>query len=178
LAEAATLKLIIFGDAGTGKTTLAHRYMTGLYIQDKVTLGVQFHVKKVELALDDDRQVSVKIQIWDFGGEKRFRFLLPSYCRGAHGGLFLYDITNKASLDSVSEWTSLVFENAGQIPVMLVGAKADLEDERQVSSDEGMEIAKQQDLAGFAETSSKTGLNVESVFETLTRVMFSRLLNQ
>ena len=176
MTEEAVLKLIIFGDAGTGKTSLAHRYMTGLFVQDKVTLGVQFHVKKVELDLDDGRQVPVKIQIWDFGGEKRFRFLLPSYCRGANGGLFLYDITNRASLDSISDWTPLVLDNAGQIPVMLVGAKADLNDDRQVSADEGMEIAKQHNLAGFAETSSKTGQNVESVFETMAKEMFSRLL--
>lgn len=149
-------------------------------MQDRVTLGVQFHVKKVEIALDKDpsRIFSCKLQIWDFGGEKRFRFLLPSYCRGAQGGLFLYDITNKASLESISEWTSLVFENAGQIPVLLVGAKADLKDERQVTTENGMEIARQNDLAGFAETSSKTGLNVESVFESLAKVMFSRILNQ
>jgi len=174
------LKLIIFGDAGTGKTTLAHRYMTGLFVQDKVTLGVQFHVKKVEIALDEDpsKIYSCKLQIWDFGGEKRFRFLLPSYCRGAQGGLFLYDITKKLSLVSISEWTSLVFENAGQIPVLLVGAKADLEDEREVSTEDGMETARQNDLAGFAETSSKTGINVESVFESLAKVMFSRMMNQ
>jgi len=177
VSEEVVLKLIIFGDAGTGKTTLAHRYMTGLFKQNKLTLGVQFHVKKVNIALDEQpsKMYSVKLQIWDFGGEKRFRFLLPSYCRGAQGGLFLYDITSKKSLESIKEWTSLVFENAGQIPILLIGAKADLEENRQISKEEGMEFAKKMGLAGFVETSSKSGQNVEITFETLAKIMFSAL---
>ena len=74
MSEEVVLKLIIFGDAGTGKTTLALRYMTGLFKQNKLTLGVQFHVKKVNITIDDDpfngvKEYSVKLQIWDFGGE-------------------------------------------------------------------------------------------------------------
>jgi small GTP-binding protein len=178
--EEATLKLVIFGDAGTGKTTLAHRYMTGLFKQNKLTLGVQFHVKKVNVVLDEkqpDKSVSVKLQIWDFGGEKRFRFLLPPYCRGAQAGLFLYDITSKRSLESVSEWTSLVMDNAGKIPIMLVGAKADLEESRQVSREEGMNFAQKLGLAGFVETSSKNGQNVEVTFETAAKLAFKAISN-
>ncbi|MFX0099558.1 MAG: Rab family GTPase [Candidatus Hodarchaeota archaeon] len=169
-----TLKLILIGDAGTGKTTLAHRYMTGLFKDNKLTLGVQFHVKKVNITLDDDpdKVYSVKLQIWDFAGEKRFRFFLPSYCRGAHGGVFLYDITSKESLDHMGEWTELVYENAGRIPIMLVGAKSDLEEYREVSKDEGISVAKENELVGFVETSSKTGENVEVTFETIAKLMF------
>lgn len=175
-----TLKLILIGDAGTGKTTLAHRYMTGLFKENKLTLGVQFHVKKVNITLDDepDKVYSVKLQIWDFAGEKRFRFFLPSYCRGAHGGTFLYDITSKDSLNHMGEWTELVYENAGKIPIMLVGAKADLEDDREVPKERGIKVAKEKDLIGFVETSSKTGLNVEETFETIAKLMFERLRNQ
>lgn len=171
-----TLKLIIFGDAGTGKTTLAHRYMTGLFKQNKLTLGVQFHVKRVNLVMDDGSTHSVKLQIWDFAGEKRFRFLLPSYCRGAHGGLFLYDITDPQSMQHVGEWVGLVQENAGQIPILLVAAKADLEEQRAVSREAGMDWAQQQGMIGFVETSSKTGLNVETTFETITKLMLQGTL--
>nr|MDO8084893.1 Rab family GTPase [Candidatus Sigynarchaeum springense] len=177
--EDATLKLVIFGDAGTGKTTLAHRYMTGLFKQNKLTLGVQFHVKKVNIVLDEGEKSKtyvVKLQIWDFGGEKRFRFLLPPYCRGAQAGLFLYDVSNKKSLDSIAEWTSLVFDNAGKIPIMLVGAKADLEDTRQVPREEGMKIAEKLGLAGFVETSSKNGQNVEQTFETTATLALKTIL--
>ncbi len=175
--EEITLKLLIIGDAGTGKTTLAHRFMTGLFKQNKLTLGVQFHVKKIFIALDEDqtKQYQFKLQIWDFAGEKRFRFFLPSYCRGAHGGLFLYDICNRESLNHAGEWISLVKENTGDIPILLVASKLDLEDQRQVSKEEGMEFARKNGFAGFVETSSKTGVNVEISFETLSKIMFQRL---
>ncbi|MBN2151705.1 MAG: GTP-binding protein [Candidatus Lokiarchaeota archaeon] len=179
--EDATLKLVIFGDAGTGKTTLAHRYMTGLFKQNKLTLGVQFHVKRVNIVIDEgepSKSYTVKLQIWDFGGEKRFRFLLPPYCRGAQAGLFLYDVTNKKSLENVADWTSLVLENAGKIPIMLVGAKADLEENRQVSREEGMQFAEKLDLAGFVETSSKNGQNVEITFETAAKLAFKAIASQ
>nr|MDO8117436.1 Rab family GTPase [Candidatus Sigynarchaeota archaeon] len=174
--EEITLKLLLIGDAGTGKTTLAHRFMTGLFKQNKLTLGVQFHVKKIFLTLDDDpKQYQAKLQIWDFAGEARFRFFLPSYCRGAHGGMFLYDITSRESLNHAGEWISLVKENTGNIPMLLVGAKLDLEEQRQVSKEEGMEFARKNGFAGFVETSSKTGVNVEISFETLSKIMFKRI---
>ncbi|MHA1793755.1 MAG: Rab family GTPase [Promethearchaeota archaeon] len=173
-----TLKVILLGDAGTGKTTLAHRYMTGLFKQNKLTLGVQFHIKRIFISLDSNPSVkyNVKLQIWDFAGEKRFRFLLPSYCRGAHGGLFLYDITNKNSLGNVTEWIELIHQNAGNIPLLLVGAKNDLEDHREISREDGITAAKDYNMVGFIETSSKTGYNVESAFETITKLMLKTLV--
>ena len=46
----ATYKIVIFGDAGTGKTTLTQRYLTNLFKSDsKMTIGVDFEVKSVEI---------------------------------------------------------------------------------------------------------------------------------
>jgi len=95
----ATFKIIIFGDAGTGKTTLTQRFLTELFKSDQtMTIGVDFEVKSLTV---DERKV--KLQIWDFGGEERFRFLLPTYVRGARGGLFLYDITNFSSIAHIDD---------------------------------------------------------------------------
>ncbi|TFF93072.1 MAG: GTP-binding protein, partial [Promethearchaeota archaeon] len=62
----ATFKLVIFGDAGCGKTTLTHRFLTSLFKSDStMTIGVDFNVKSV-----DTLGRKVKLQIWDFGGEE------------------------------------------------------------------------------------------------------------
>ncbi|MCK4688545.1 MAG: GTP-binding protein, partial [Candidatus Lokiarchaeota archaeon] len=82
----AMFKICIFGDGGVGKTTLVKRYMTGVFKGDStMTIGVDFHVKKLEI-----NGLNVSLQIWDFAGEDRFRFLLPSYVIGASGGIFMY----------------------------------------------------------------------------------------
>ncbi|MHA1764589.1 MAG: Rab family GTPase, partial [Promethearchaeota archaeon] len=100
----ATYKFVIFGDAGTGKTTLTHRFLTNVFISDsKMTIGVDFQIKTLTI-----ENKKVKLQIWDFGGEERFRFLLPTYLRGANGGIFLYDITNEASLLHIDDWLDVI----------------------------------------------------------------------
>lgn len=166
----ATFKIIIFGDAGCGKTTLTQRFLTNLFVSDsKMTIGVDFEVKSLEV----DKQ-KVKLQIWDFGGEERFRFLLPTYVRGARGGLFLFDITNYSSIAHIDDWLSVIRKEIRAedvFPIIVVGGKADLAENREVSAEEGIKIAKSRNVDGFIETSSKSGENVEKAFEALTSLM-------
>jgi len=168
----ATFKIIIFGDAGCGKTTLTQRFLTNLFVSDsKMTIGVDFEVKSLEV----DKQ-KVKLQIWDFGGEERFRFLLPTYVRGARGGLFLYDITNYSSIAHIDDWLNVIRKEIRAedvFPIIVVGGKADLAENREVSAEDGIKIAKSRNVDGFIETSSKTGENVEKTFEALTSVMLN-----
>ena len=166
----ATFKIIIFGDAGCGKTTLTQRFLTNLFVSDQtMTIGVDFEVKS--LTVDEQK---VKLQIWDFGGEERFRFLLPTYVRGARGGLFLYDITNFSSIDHIDDWLSVIRKEIRAediFPIIVVGGKADLVESREVSSAEGIKIAKSRNVNGFIETSSKNGENVEKTFQALKGLM-------
>jgi len=168
----ATFKIIIFGDAGCGKTTLTQRFLTNLFVSDsKMTIGVDFEVKSLEV----DKQ-KVKLQIWDFGGEERFRFLLPTYVRGARGGLFLFDITNYSSIAHIDDWLNVIRKEIRAedvFPIIVVGGKADLAENREVSAEDGIKIAKSRNVDGFIETSSKSGENVEKTFEALTRLMLN-----
>lgn len=167
----ATFKIVIFGDAGCGKTTLTQRYLTNLFVSDsKMTIGVDFEVKSLEI-----NEKKVKLQIWDFGGEERFRFLLPTYVKGANGGLFMYDITNYSSLAHIDDWLMVIKKKIENLfPIVVVGGKADLADQREIDSQEAIEISKSRDLDAFIECSSKTGENVEETFEALTRLMLQR----
>ena len=159
-----TFKLIIVGDASTGKTSLTHRYLSGIFVDSpRLTIGVDFFSKKIKL----ENGKRVKLQIWDFGGEERYRFLLPTYSKGANGALILYDITAKKTIYHIPDYVKIIRENAGDIPIMLVGSKIDLEEHREVSTDEGIQAAKKNALASFAELSSKTNINIEESFETI-----------
>lgn len=134
-----------------------------------MTIGVDFEVKIIEI-----NEKKIKLQIWDFGGEERFRFLLPTYVRGANGGLFMYDVTNYSSLAHIDDWLMVVKKEIQHtFPILSIGGKADLPD-REVSSEEGINLAKSRDLDGFIECSAKTGENVELSFEALTKIMLRR----
>lgn len=165
----AIFKIVIFGDAGSGKTSLMKRFKTDMFISDsQMTIGVDFETKN--LAIDS---VHVKLMVWDFAGEERFRFIFPKYIRGAMGGILLYDITNYASLSHAYDWLSLMNGAHEQFPIILSGAKTDLEVSREVTFDEGLKFARSMDLDDFIECSSKTGENIGKLFETLTKKMLN-----
>ncbi|MHA2007000.1 MAG: Rab family GTPase [Promethearchaeota archaeon] len=163
-----TFKLMMLGDASVGKTSLTYRYISGFFTPDlRLTIGVDFYSKTTEF-----NSKKVKLQIWDFGGEERFRFLLSQYCKGANGAFFLYDITNVQSIGHLPDWTQIVRENAGDIPIMLIGSKSDLDEYRTVPREDGILAAKKYNLSSFIELSSKTGQNVEKAFNVMTETLF------
>lgn len=92
-------KVAILGDASIGKTTLTYRFITGDFLQThKSSIGTMLYSKLVEYKGD-----LIKLQIWDFTGEKRFRFLLPGYIEGANGVFLMYDITSSISFLHLQE---------------------------------------------------------------------------
>ncbi len=165
-----SLKIIIFGDNFPEKTALTQKFLANLFVSDqKLTIGVDFEVKS--LTVDGQK---VKLQIWEIGGEERFRFLLPTYLKGTDGGLFVYDITNYSSIAHIDDWLSVIRKKIraeDMFPILVVGIIPDEECERQVSGEEGKKIAKSRNLNGFIECNIKTRENVEKAFEALTRLI-------
>ena len=165
-----TYKILMLGDASVGKTSLTIRYVSGVFLADlKLTIGVDFYSKNIQW-----KENKIKLQIWDFGGEERFRFLLPQYCRGANGAFFLYDITNQITLDHLPDWTQIIREKAGDVPIVLVGSKLDLNEFRAVPREDGLLTAKMYNLSAFIEVSSKTGENVEKAFKSLMESVYKK----
>lgn len=161
----------MLGDASVGKTSFTKRYCYNIFNpSERLTIGVDFHVKLVEL-----QNKKIKLQIWDVGGEERFRFLLPTYCLGANAAFLLYDITRPQTLDNISEWVNIVRQKGGEIPIMLVGSKIDLaEEQREITREFGIQIAEKHKMASFGEISSKTGQNVTKTFEVLTELTLEK----
>ena len=166
----------MFGDGGVGKTTLVNRYLTGTFRGEyKITIGADFYIKKLEIDGKD-----ITLQIWDFAGEDKFRFLLPTYASGSSGGILMYDITRHSSVENVENWLEgfkKSFESRFiDIPLLMVGGKKDMEDKRVISNEEGSEIAKKYNFFEFIECSSKTGENVEEIFYIISRKMLDSAL--
>ena len=165
-----TFKIMLLGEPGVEKTTLAQKYCFDIFNpSEKLSIGIDFYVKTIEL---DGK--TIKLQIWDVGGEERFRFLLPTYCLGANAAMIIYDITNSKTLDQITEWTKIVREKASDIPIMLIGNNIDSEEFSELKREEGIEIAKKYNLSSYCEISTKTGQNVEKSFESLTEFLMSQ----
>jgi len=165
----ATFKIIIVGDSGVGKTTLIKRYLTGRFeFNLQRTIGVDIGVKYLEV-----EGMKVRLQIWDFAGQSRFNILFPNYIRGSSGVIFMYDITRRLSLENLNKWATLVKENLiekdFQIPKIIVGGKSDLHEKREIFNEETTIIAKLYNYYGMIESSSKTGQNVDKIFEVMVR---------
>lgn len=169
-------KICIFGDGGVGKTTLTKRYLTGVFeIDYQLTLGMDFYVKK--LIVDG---VQISLQIWDFAGEKRFRFLMPSALIGCEGALFLFDISRYKTFENLNDWISIFKENLKKknIPVLIIGSKLDLDFIRAISIEEGKNLTQSNGFNNYMECSSKTGENVQKVFYTLTQIILKSKLQE
>ena len=159
-------KIVVVGDGGIGKSTMVQRLTTGQFIPQKITIGTDLATYDIQI----DYKFDVRLQIWDFAGERRFRLFLPNYSRGATGCLLCYDITRRTSFDSLEEWYNIVNDNADNPIFILVGEKLDLADiRRTVEYEDANEFKDKYNLDFFFETSSKSGENNKMIFETLTR---------
>ncbi len=165
MSRSKVLKTIITGEGGVGKTTLLHRYIEGHFdANTRMTIGVEFFLK--ELKVDND---SILLQIWDFGGQERFRFLLNNYTKGAKGALLLFDLTRPLTLNTIEGWVNICRSEDPELPILLVGSKADLEEMIAIDDEYISSLKNEFDFFDYLRISSKTGENVEKTFEIIAR---------
>eukprot|EP01132_Coremiostelium_polycephalum_P000642 gene642-795_t len=155
-------KILFIGDSDTGKTSIVTRFAKNDFDEDReCTIGIEFHVK--ELVIDGQ---TLSLCIWDTAGQEKFRALISSYYRGAHGVILTYDVTNKESFKNIQYWIDEVesFSTRPNIK-LLIGNKIDKEN-REVSREEGAAFAKSKAML-FIECSAKTKVGIQQAFEEL-----------
>lgn len=114
---------------------------------------------------------TVRLQLWDTAGQERFRSLIPSYIRDSSVAVVVYDITNKKTFENTRKWVDDVRgERGNDVIIVLVGNKTDLNDKREVTTAQGEEEAKKNNLM-FIETSAKVGHNVKALFKRIAQAL-------
>ena len=163
-------KLIIIGDSTTGKTNILSKYLNNKFVKDsKATIGMELGNKSFKIKND-----TVNCQIWDTAGQERYRSMTKAYYQGALGAFIVYDITKKSTFENVENWMNDLRKSSDKkVSIILLGNKNDLEDERQVKSEEGEMFAKNNDMA-FMETSALNGTNIDIAFKTLVEEVYNK----
>ncbi len=156
-------KIIAAGDGGVGKITLLKRYVEGMFNEKtQLTIGVEFFSKTIEF--EGNQFV---LQLWDFGGQERFRFMLDGYMKGTKGALLIFNLTRMDTLNNLQEWVNLIRKYDSNLPLLFVGTKLDLIQNGNASKDYFSDLMKKNDFFDFVKISSKTGENVEKTFEII-----------
>ncbi len=150
-----TFKIVLVGDASEGKSYFARSFCYNLFNNDtRITIGVDFFIRSLNLLGQN-----IKFQIWDLEAEERFRFLVPTYCKGANGGIIVYDVKNANSLAHILENVLIIRREAGDIPIMIIGTKC-VDNDRKDLRDQEM-----------LEDQSDTIQEAKEIFENLAEIL-------
>ena len=169
-----TYKVLLLGDSSVGKTCFLKRYIDNTF-QDAYLSTIGFDFKFKNVTLKDGKKV--KVQLWDTAGQERFRTIARSYYKGAHGIVLIYDVTSKRTYDNIRKWLNQIKEEASsRISIILVANKIDCEGEREVTKEEGENLAKTSGLTLF-ETSAKDSINVNESFQYLIEKISEKFAN-
>ena len=158
------MKIVILGEGGVGKTTISKSYINNFFFtKSKHTIAVEFHSKIIQ----NSNNGVTKLQIWDLGGQERFRHLLESFIMGAKGALLLFDLTRMPKIENILNWVNIARMHDFDLPIILVGTKLDLEEFIAVDDESATSIKNAFNMIEYVKTSSKTGTNVELVFDLI-----------
>uniref|UniRef100_A0AAY4E4T6 EF-hand domain-containing protein n=1 Tax=Denticeps clupeoides TaxID=299321 RepID=A0AAY4E4T6_9TELE len=157
-------KVVLVGNSSVGKTSLLRRFCDGSFHPGtSATVGIDYRVKTLTV---DGSQVA--LQLWDTAGQERYRSITKQFFRKADGVVIVYDVTTEQSFTAVRHWLASV--QVEDLPIMLLGNKADLDKQRQVPGQVGEALAKDKQLM-FHECSACSGHNVLDCMVRLARIL-------
>ena len=163
-------KVVLVGDSFVGKTNIMSKYLKDEFHEDsKATVGVEFGSKQFTI-----EGHSIKAQIWDTAGQERYKAITSAYYKGAKGAFVVYDITRKTSFESIDRWVNDLTAAADKkITIVVIGNKCDLEDQRQITKEQGEEKSAKLEVA-FLETSALSGENLDKAFELMMNEIYKK----
>jgi len=162
------IKLCLLGDGAVGKTSLVRRYVYDVF-DDKYLISFGTKVSKKSFRVGD---AEIDLMIWDILGQKSQEALHAAYYRGAAGAFAVCDYTRPETVRNLKSWLGSFRSVVGDMPVIILANKADLE--KKITLSEVEEFGKEVGCTVF-ETSAKTGLNVERAFQEIGKKLLEAL---
>ena len=160
-------KFIIIGDHEVGKTSLVRRFVEAKFSTDyRATIGLNILSHNIEFYGN-----RIVYSLFDIGAQSFFARFRQTYYLGAQAAFIVFDLTKKESFDNIMKWYDELekFIDQRKIPLIIIGNKTDLRDQRQITYQNGVdlvsELSKNVNLkASYIETSALSGENVEDAF--------------
>jgi len=159
--------VVVLGSGGVGKSALTVKFVSGTFVDRYDPTIEDFYRKEIEV----DGQPSV-LEILDTAGTEQFASMRDLYIKNGQGFVIVYSITSFQTFMDIKSMRDQIVRVKGteKVPVVLVGNKADLSHQREVSTEEGQALAQMWNCS-FLETSAKTTKNVNNVFIDVVREM-------
>ena len=163
-----SIKIVVVGDSGVGKSNILTRYAQDEFNQDsKATVGVELYTKTYRIA-----DKVVKVHLWDTAGQERYKSVTAAYYRGAKGAMIVYDITRPESFNNVDKWFNEIREYGEKnVQLLMVGNKSDLKHLRTVDNAKSMEKAETLGIP-LMETSALDASYVPEAFKKLIHEVY------
>ena len=163
-----SFKLIVIGDGGVGKSCLTNYAVKNIFDEAyNATVGFEFFTFNVKV---NDKVV--KLQIWDTCGQELYRSLITNFYRNSSLAIIVYAINSRESFKNIDMWLKELRTNSSpDTKVILIGNKIDLEEERQIKTEEGKAFAKENNLTNFMEASAKSGFNCQNIFIYIAKLL-------
>jgi small GTP-binding protein len=167
---ARTVKVVLIGDSGVGKTCICDRVVQGDFSSDSAST-----VRASFFTLPGSSNSDFTFEIWDTAGQDSYKSLVPSYFRGAAVAILVFDVTAHQSLTSLDNWVALAREHApADCQFVVLGNKVDLEDQREVAGHLAEERCDALGAEFYLEVSAKQGLNLDDLLVWVEKVLIKR----
>jgi len=162
MAEVPTLKLVLVGDGGTGKTTFVKRHLTGEFEKKYIaTLGVEVHPLTFHTNAGP-----ICFNTWDTAGQEKFGGLRDGYYIQGQCAIIMFDVTSRITYKNVPNWHRDLVRVCENIPIVLCGNKVDIK-ERKVKA-KTITFHRKKNLQ-YYDISAKSNYNFEKPFLWLAR---------
>eukprot|EP00043_Microstomoeca_roanoka_P017089 m.177191 g.177191 ORF g.177191 m.177191 type:complete len:195 (-) comp16570_c4_seq6:1369-1953(-) len=165
-----THKLIVVGDGGVGKSAITLQYMYEEFVEDYEPTKADSYRKKVVIDGAD-----CQIDILDTAGQEDYAAIRDNYFRTGEGFLCVFSLTEARTFEHMEDFREQIqrVHDTDKMPMVLVGNKSDMQEERQVSRQQAEQLARSWDVQ-YIETSAKLRSNIDEAFEALTRAVRTR----
>jgi small GTP-binding protein len=165
-----SFKIVVCGDPACGKTSAILKFTDAAFRRTYIpTMGVDITKKEVKI---NDKMIY--LVLWDIAGQVKYKLMRRQFYDGAKAILLLFDVTRPITFKSIPDWYKDIkvnLKHKGELIVLLCGNKVDLEEEREIKTEEAKKLADELNMV-YLETSALTGENIDEAFHFLaTKVL-------